>query len=66
MSIIFLTEFVILTRGVGHGTHCYEVVTSGVSAGTAGWSADVQVRNNVRGGIGGGEGFGCSSERFNL
>jgi len=55
-----------LTQRVDHGTHCYEVATSGVSARTVGWTANVQVCNNVRGGATGGKGFGCSVERFDL
>lgn len=55
-----------LTQRAGHGTHCYEVATSGVSARTVGWTANVQVRNNVRGGTTGSKGFECSVERFDL
>lgn len=65
-SATFLIQFARLTRGPGYGAHCYEVVAASVSARTARRATDVQVRNNVRCVIEGGEGFGCPAERFNF
>jgi len=66
MSIIFLVQPASLSQGVGHGTHRYGVAASGLTARTTGRTPNVQVRNNIRDGITGGEGFGCSAQRSNL
>lgn len=55
-----------LTQEVDYGTHCDEITAPGDSPRTTGWTANVQVRNNVRGGIAGSEGPGRTTERFDL